>query len=199
MTRPLLLTTAVAAALLAGAAGAQGRDPMGGGFDIMSADADEDGRITREELEAQAQARFDEADADGDGALSPDEMVAAAEARRIAALTARMTGMVERMDDDGDGLLQYSEIEARTPRIAPMFDRLDQDGDGAIDESELAEMRDRRGDHHEHHGGRFDRHGGRGDHGSRWGGMMRGMFGGHGAAADEAGTDDTTGSDAAEQ
>ncbi len=107
-------------------------------------DTDGDGRITAEEIEAVKAARFAAADADGNGGLSPEELVALDEAIRAEVRAARAAARIERLDDDGDGLLQAAEIEARTPRIAPIFDRLDADGDGGLTVEELeAERRGR--------------------------------------------------------
>jgi hypothetical protein len=50
-------------------------------------------------------------------------------------------GMFERWDENGDGVLQRSEVPARMER---MFDRLDADGNGVLDEEEL-EAADRPG------------------------------------------------------
>ena len=170
--RLALLAAAVAAGLGVSAATAQGMDDMAPGMgpralDFATADADGDGLLTPEELTGWAEARFAAADADADGALSAEEMADAASeamAGRIAERTARM---VERMDDDGDGLLQYSEIEARMPRPAMIFDRLDTDGDGAISSEEFAAVAEHRGGP----GGMMQRGEGRG---------FGGWFGGHG-------------------
>lgn len=115
--------------------GPGGRGP--GGFDIATFDADGDGIVTEDEVAAEAEARFAAADTDGNGGLSAEEMVAAREAARLEQMTARSEAAVERMDDDGDGLLQAAEIEARAPRLAPLFDRLDADGDGGISQAEV--------------------------------------------------------------
>lgn len=125
--------------------GPHGGDEMGRMGDVPNTaplalaiyDTDGDGRITAEEIEARKAARFAEADADGDGGLSPEELVALDEAIRMEVQLARAAQRIERFDDNGDGLLQSEEIEARTPRIAPIFDRLDTDGDGGISQEEL--------------------------------------------------------------
>lgn len=133
-------------------------------------DADGDGKVTRDEMEAFRAARFAAADSDEDGKLSQDEMTAARDTRRIE----RMRGMVARMDTDGDGLLSAEELAAGQPQRGPqtMFDRMDADGDGALT---LDEMQQARGTFRENggqHGFGHDRH-----HGERY--REGGRQGGH--------------------
>ena len=140
---------------------------------LESYDADGDGSVTQEEIEAGRTRRFAEADADGDGALSPAELLAMEEAIREEIRLAQATQVVTRMDDNGDGLLQAEELAARSPQVAPIFDRLDADNDGAITQEEMAEGRPGRG------GDGFGRMGhgeGRG-HGGRGWGFMSGLMG----------------------
>lgn len=59
---------------------AGGGDWRGERFRVL--DANKDGRITREELEARRNARFDALDGDHDGKLSPQEMRSAPNAMR---------------------------------------------------------------------------------------------------------------------
>ena len=131
---------------------------------IETYDADGDGIVTQGEIEAGRTARFAEADANGDGALSPAEVIAMEEAMQAEARLARATRAVETMDDDGDGLLQAGELEARQPPLAPIFDRLDADGDDGISLEEIEAARSARGE--------------------RGGGFLHGFFGrggrGHG-------------------
>ncbi|HVG49476.1 MAG TPA: hypothetical protein VM899_15235 [Rubellimicrobium sp.] len=108
-------------------------------------DTDGDGRITAEEIEARKAARFAAADADGDSGLSAEELVSLEQAIRQEVEVARAETRLQRFDDNGDGLLQAEEIEARTPRLAPIFDRLDTDGDGGITQEELDAGQDQRG------------------------------------------------------
>ncbi|SMX49281.1 EF-hand domain-containing protein [Maliponia aquimaris] len=135
-------------------------------------DADSDGKVTKDEIEAFRAARFAAADTDGDGKLSQDEMAAARDARRME----RVQAMVTRMDTDGDGLLSAEELAAGQPQAArgpePMFDRLDADGDGALTLEEMQQARGAfgrergmgrfggdRGDHHREGGHRGGHHG----------------------------------------
>ena len=128
-------------------------------------DADADGKITQDEIDAFKKARFDAMDTDGDGKLSPEEMSAAREARRVE----RFQSMVSDLDKDGDGLLSAEELAAGGPeRRGPenMLDRLDKDGDGALTLEEIQEVRmghrgkggmrfgKGNGDHHERGEGR---------------------------------------------
>lgn len=105
---------------------------------LLAADADGDGVVTREEIEARQARRFADADADGNGGLDAAELLALEDAQREEARAAQAASRVAQIDDNGDGLLQAEEIEARTPRIAPLFDRLDADGDGGLSAAELA-------------------------------------------------------------
>ncbi|WP_176559387.1 EF-hand domain-containing protein [Rubellimicrobium roseum] len=120
-------------------------------------DTDGDGIVTQPEIEARKAERFGQADADRNGALSPEELIALEDQIRQEMRLARATRAVERMDDNGDGLLQAEEIEARSPRLAPIFDRLDADGDRGISLEEIEAGRPGRG---EGRGGRGHGHGG---------------------------------------
>ncbi|WP_176556119.1 EF-hand domain-containing protein [Rubellimicrobium rubrum] len=105
---------------------------------LESYDVDGNGVITQQEITTRKAERFAAADADGDGALSPEELIALEDAIREEVRLARAARGVERMDDNGDGLLQAEELEARSPRLAPIFDELDTDGDDGISLDELA-------------------------------------------------------------
>ena len=95
-------------------------------------DADGDGRVTREEVEAFRSERFDEMDADGDGRVTLDEMREAAAARAAERAEERFADI----DDDGDGTISKDELTPG-PEI-DIFARLDQNDDGAITEDELS-------------------------------------------------------------
>ena len=107
-------------------------------------DADGNGEVTLEELQAAGEARFARADTDGDGALSRDELLAQGQARAEA----RVDRMLERLDANGDGQLTVAEMEEaregrgfgrRGPNPERMFERLDADGDGSVTEAEFDE------------------------------------------------------------
>ncbi|QRF65861.1 EF-hand domain-containing protein [Ponticoccus alexandrii] len=127
-----------------------GHGGPGFGMPILSYDADGDGRVTVEEVEARQAERFAAADADGDGLLSPEEVSAYAEALRAEReemrRAARQAALIARMDADGDGLLSLDEIsgvQPATSRFDRILDRLDTDGDGALTEEELQAPRKR--------------------------------------------------------
>lgn len=151
----------------AGIASARGygdgeRGPRGAGMEKMfeQIDADKDGKITKDEMDAFRAARFAAVDTDSDGKLSQEELGAARDARRLE----RQQQMVERLDQNDDGLLSAEELAAAGPKRGPeaMFDRLDADNDGALT---LEEMQQARGGMRD--GGKRHSDGKRGEHGKR--------------------------------
>lgn len=138
--------TFTALAIVAGlvATGAQARE----GSDHMQErygqiDANGDGQITVEEMNAQAAARFAAADADGNGALSQAEMAGAIQSRRSARL-------LERFDTNKDGSLSAGELAAmdgkndgkREARASKYFERMDADKSGDLSPAEMQGRRD---------------------------------------------------------
>ena len=125
-----------------------GMGGMGGGMPMIQfeeADADGDGKVTREEAAAHARAKFDAADTDGNGRLSDAEIRAAVEKRAEEARQRRFermaTRMIERMDSDGDGEVSFDEMPGQRSMQDRMFDRLDSDGDGAVSDAEMRAAR----------------------------------------------------------
>lgn len=118
--------------LAAGSAMAQANQGYGPRIDFEALDADGDGKITRAEMEARAEARFAALDTDDSGTLTAQEIRARAEAR-LADRTARM---IERRDTNEDGVLSLEELskDARSDR---MFTRLDTNDDGAVSRVEF--------------------------------------------------------------
>ena len=139
-------TRILMAALLSGlvvVAGAAQADNHRERPDFATLDANGDGVVTLEELQARGEARFAEMDTNGDGALSAEELTAAADARAAD----RVTRMIERFDENGDGLLQQAELPERGgDRAERMFERVDADEDGAISEEEFEAVKERFGE-----------------------------------------------------
>ena len=113
----------------------------GGGFNRL--DSDGDGRVSAEEFAARpgpGPRFFDEADGDDDGALTREELQgaidAAAEARGRAGT--QMLQRFDTIDTDGDGRITRAEAEGYA------FTRADRDGDGFISEDEARSMHDKR-------------------------------------------------------
>jgi len=123
-------------------------------------DANGDGQITPDELEARHAARAAALDADGDGYLTEDEMVAFQLAEAEAHIRARVAERFAAADTDGDGKIGVAELEGerRGEMAQRLFDRADANGDGAVSKAEfeaamarLAQWREGRG--HGRHGG----------------------------------------------
>lgn len=139
MKKTILLTVLLSAVVMSSAAHAQQGPRERPDFGTL--DLNGDGRLTLEEMQAQGEARFAAADTNGDGGLSTEELAAAADARRAD----RIVAMMERFDENGDGILQQSEMPQRGDRADRMFERVDTDGDGAITEVEFEAAKDRAG------------------------------------------------------
>ncbi|MCA1298422.1 EF-hand domain-containing protein [Stappia indica] len=132
----------------------RGPDGMGRMGQMQDFDADGDGNVTREEVEAARAKLFADADKDGDGALTLEEY----EAVWVARSDRRMVRMFQRLDRDGN--LSVTREEATEP-MASIVKRMDRNGDDALS------IEDR---------GRYGK-GMRGHHGKRGEGM-RGKRGG---------------------
>ncbi len=129
---PLAISHAAAQDARPAPAGDNMARPMRGGGGLaalQSADANNDGIVTRAEAIAAADARFAALDTNHDGQVTGDEMMAAMPPRRAA----RMDG------GDARPAMTKAEFEARSLR---RFDRLDADGNGRIDATEFANARE---------------------------------------------------------
>ncbi len=93
-------------------------------------DADKDGRVTQEEVDAFRADRLAKFDADGDGALSLAEY----QALWLDAMRDRMVDRFQRHDDDGDGRITADEFSSDTRGMVAMGDR---DGDGVLSYGDL--------------------------------------------------------------
>lgn len=155
MTSYALVAILAAVSLAGGAAIAKGmgHGPMGARMDaagFAKIDADKDGEVTMEEMQAHRAARFDAADTNGDGMLSVDEMAA----RMRDQADYRAARMVERMDSDGDGMLAADEMRRHggrkgksqgkdhAKRAERFFDRADADNSGGLSLAEVEAMQD---------------------------------------------------------
>lgn len=155
MKRQILMATVFAGfAMAAGVAMADGH--RGERPDFATLDLNGDGGISLEEMQAQGEARFADIDTNGDGGLSAEELIAAADARAQE----RAADMIERFDENGDGILQIDEMPRRGgDRAERMFERIDADEDGVISAEEFEAVKERMG---ERRGDRGKGHRGRG-------------------------------------
>ncbi len=156
MQRKTLMIGVLGVAMVASAgfALAQGKPGHGQRPSFEEVDANGDGKITQDEMQARAAARFSQADSDGDGAISRDEMMA----RAMARAEKRVDRMMSRMDADNDGKVSQAEMQnMRDKRMGRMIKRMDTDGDGALSKEEFAAGH-RKG-HHGRHGKGYGRMG----------------------------------------
>jgi DNA-binding transcriptional regulator YiaG len=140
-------------------------DDMAMGF-FDKVDANKDGKVTQDEIDAFKAARFAEADADKDGKLSAAELVAMREKMEAERKLARAEKMVERIDRNADGLLTPEEL-AEGPRPPSMIERMDTDGDGAVSKAEAEAARQKMQERAEKHRGKGHDHGPKGDRGPK--------------------------------
>ena len=101
-------------------------------------DANSDGEITREEMNAVRQERFSQIDANSDGVLSLEEIEAHGQER----VKKHAERMIERRDANGDGVLSMDEMQS-DKRADRRFDRIDSDSDGAISKAEFEAAKDK--------------------------------------------------------
>jgi hypothetical protein len=117
---------------------------------LAQADANKDGKISKDEVRSQRGAAFDRLDANKDGFISAADRAQAAEGPPKAGEGTRGEGRgrrgggegMMRFDADGDQKVSRAEF---VDRGFEGFDRLDANKDGALDQSELQAARGRRG------------------------------------------------------
>jgi hypothetical protein len=97
---------------------------------LLRYDANHDGTVTREEMEAGLKADFAAADKNHDGCLDADETAAVNHARWEEGLSTTSTIV----DWNHDGCVDFNEF-ANTARS--FFDEIDRDGDGKLSPKEL--------------------------------------------------------------
>ena len=147
-------TAAVSMSAVALAQGGPGMGPGSGGYHepggmmkMMMQNLDE---ISKDEVQAMKETHFAQADADGNGELTMEEMEAYHAARRAEREARRKQARFDRRDTDGNGVISLDEFESYG---MPMFDRLDADDDGVVTTEEIEAMKDRRGKRGWHHRG----------------------------------------------
>lgn len=138
-----------------GGKGMMGPMIIGSGLtmEFSTLDADGNGELTLEELQAAPAAKFAATDTNGDGALDADELKAEAMASAEARIDQGIARMIERFDENGDGKLQADEMpepgKGRRNPAERLFKHMDADGDGVVTEEEFeaakAKLADRGG------------------------------------------------------
>ncbi len=114
-----------------------------GGSDMMQqlfeqADADGDGSVTQEEVDAFRATQLSAADTSGDGALSIEEF----DTIYRELTRTRMVRAFQKLDSDGDGTISPEEMDARFGAIVK---RMDRNGDGALSSDDRGRSSGRKG------------------------------------------------------
>lgn len=92
-------------------------------------DTNNDGQVTKDEIEVIRHARRKEADKDGNGEISKAEFLAVAEKNRKERIEKRLARMKQRMEERGAYMAEVA------------FNRRDTNGDGKLSAAELAESK----------------------------------------------------------
>lgn len=102
-------------------------------------DANADGVLSREEIEARGAARFAESDTNGDGSLSKEEIIASMDKRKAERAERRVNRMIERLDANDDGVISQDELSEVRKRGGDRFERIDANDDGSVSKEEFEE------------------------------------------------------------
>lgn len=125
---------------------AEGNMPQGDRLKALlrRADADGDGRVTKQELEAVspqlAANGFARLDTNEDGVITEADLK---KQNNPGGLSPKA---IRNADANGDGQWSYEELKTVAKRLPkPAFERVDANGDGLLNEEELQQLRKRRG------------------------------------------------------
>jgi len=156
ITLAALVAASFSSASFAQAGGPGGADRMPP-FNFTEMDANQDGKVTKDEIAAFHAAQIAKIDANGDGFVTADELQAMHDQMAAKRAENRTARMIEHLDTNKDGKLSVAEMAAggeRGNRGDKMFDRVDTDNDGAISQAEadaakaqMEEHMKKRGDH----------------------------------------------------
>jgi Ca2+-binding EF-hand superfamily protein len=116
----------------------------GGGDRMKEADTNGDGQISPQEFQAKRDENFAMFDVDGTPGLSEAEFMAMSEHRAEQHRERRAKYMFNKLDANGDGVVDTAELAAKSDK---MFGKLDSNDDGALS---MEEMKD--GKMARHHG-----------------------------------------------
>ena len=97
---------------------------------LENADADHDGKVTRQEFTAARAEQFAKLDRNGDGFVDDTDGGVGGRAKRQQAAAA----IRARLDTDGDGKVSKEEFASAG---TPLFDRFDTNHDDVLDEKEI--------------------------------------------------------------
>ena len=154
-------TSVSAAGFGRGEAGSFGGRMGAADLDFATIDANGDGSITLEEMQAIPATKFAAVDTDGSGTLTQEELTAqiTADIELRAANHAQM--QIAQRDTDGDGVLSLEEMQPTdTTRLATGFARLDADADGVVTAEEFEAFQTAKAERMDRHGERGGRDGG---------------------------------------
>jgi len=104
---------------------------------LRAADANNDGSLTKEEIDTYRNAQVTAADVNTDG----DITIAEFETIWLAQTKRRMVRAFQRLDTDGDGMITKAERDAPIER---MVKRMDRNGDGVINKDDRRKRGERR-------------------------------------------------------
>jgi len=132
----MILRTTLTALILAGAVstGHAANDKAAHRFGDL--DINGDGQITQTEMTIHREARFSEADRDQDGRLSKEELEARISSRAGDQAPRRVERMLQKLDANGDNHLSRQELQKG--RAKGRFARMDKDANGTISQAEFA-------------------------------------------------------------
>ena len=132
----------VLATIIVTSAGVAYAQPVQGRFARL--DANNDGKITKEESVAAREKVFERLDRNGDGFVDEEEIGRARQAiaDRAAMMEGRLSTRWQKMDADRDGKVSVAEFQERQT----VFEVADRNGDGVLTEDEMNFVRGLFGD-----------------------------------------------------